>query len=272
MEVKGWRLYQYKLFSDELDRLIAEVERLRLSQPDNYKQHPITKRLAKIRELVLSEIPEDPSHERWLQGNTLGSDHRMWRRAKFGQNRFRLFFRYDSSAKVIIYAWVNSEKTLRKEGDKNDPYTHFQRSLRKGDPPRPVKQASLTAQPTSKESSDTNIKTTATTVKPHSNNSTESAIYTESQRIPSRVNPVENTGTKSIPSARTLAPESRVASAGGTGGDSQGPTSRAELSIANPSQKDLKVQDFSGVSGNRSVEFDPIVIETDMSQICVTSM
>jgi toxin YhaV len=38
-----------------------------------------------------------------------------WRRAKF-LSRFRLFFRYNSKAKVIIYAWVNEENTLRKAG------------------------------------------------------------------------------------------------------------------------------------------------------------
>ena len=30
--------------------------------------------------------------------------------------RFRLFFRFDSASKVIIYAWVNDENTLRKVG------------------------------------------------------------------------------------------------------------------------------------------------------------
>jgi toxin YhaV len=140
MEVNGWRLYQYKLLTDELNRLIAEVEKLRQSQPDEYKQHPKTKRLARIRELMLKEIPADPSHERWQQGNTLGPDFGLWKRAKFGQNRFRLFFRYDSSAKVIIYAWVNNASTLRKAGDKNDPYAVFEKGLQKGNPPSDLKE------------------------------------------------------------------------------------------------------------------------------------
>ena len=33
---------------------------------------------------------------------------RHWLRAKFGGGRFRLFFGYSSSAKIIIYAWVNT--------------------------------------------------------------------------------------------------------------------------------------------------------------------
>jgi|SRR5271163_3453446 len=135
MIVNGWRLYQYKLFSDELNRLVAEVKKLQQSQPATYKDHPKTKRLARIRELILKKLPADPAHERWNQGNTLGTEHQLWKRAKFGQNRFRLFFRYDGPTKVIIYALVKNENTLRKEGDKNDPYVIFAKGLRKGDPP-----------------------------------------------------------------------------------------------------------------------------------------
>lgn len=135
MKVNNWDLYQYKLFTVQLNKLTAEVEKLAQSQPDTYKEHTRTKRLARIKKLMLEEIPSDPGHENWNQGNTLGSEYRRWKRAKFGQNRFRLFFRYDSSRKVIIYAWVNDEKSLRKAGDKNDPYAIFKRGLQKGDPP-----------------------------------------------------------------------------------------------------------------------------------------
>lgn len=135
MKANGWDLYQYRLFTEQLDKLIDEVEKLRDAQPETYKEHGKTKRLTRIRKLMLEEIPADPASQNWNQGNTLGKDFRHWKRAKFGQNRFRLFFRYDGSRKVIIYAWVNDENTLRKEGDKNDPYAIFSRGLKKGDPP-----------------------------------------------------------------------------------------------------------------------------------------
>lgn len=135
MKVNGWSLYQYKLFTEQLNKLIGEVEKLRDNQPETYKEHGKTKRLARIRKLMLEEIPADPGSQNWHQGNTLGKEFRHWKRAKFGQNRFRLFFRYDGQHKVIIYAWVNDDKTLRKEGDKNDPYAVFSKGLRKGDPP-----------------------------------------------------------------------------------------------------------------------------------------
>lgn len=135
MEVKGWSLYQYKLFTEQLDKLEAEVEMLQRHHPATYKSHPKTKRLSRIKTLMLEEIPADPAHVQWNQGNTLGRDFKYWKRAKFGQNRFRLFFRYDNSAKVIIYAWVNDENTLRKAGDRNDPYAIFSKGLRNGEPP-----------------------------------------------------------------------------------------------------------------------------------------
>jgi toxin YhaV len=56
------------------------------------------------------------------------------RRAKF-LGRFRLFFRYSSKDRVIIYAWVNDQNTLRKAGGRNDPNAIFNSLLRKGRPP-----------------------------------------------------------------------------------------------------------------------------------------
>jgi toxin YhaV len=135
MIVNGWRLFQYKLFTNQLDNLAAAVKKLRQSQPNTYKEHPRTKRLARIRQLMLEEIPVYPAHERWYQGNTLGTEFRLWKRAQFGQNHFRLFFRYDRVSKVIVYAWVNDENTLRRAGDKNDPYALFAKDLKKGKPP-----------------------------------------------------------------------------------------------------------------------------------------
>ena len=56
-------------------------------------------------------VPSDPNREEYRQGNTMGTDFRHWRRAKIGR-RFRLFFRFDSKSRIIIFAWVNDENTL----------------------------------------------------------------------------------------------------------------------------------------------------------------
>lgn len=67
-------------------------------------------------------------------GNTLGVRYRHWRGARLGR-RFRLFFRYDAKAKVIVYAWANDRRTLRSTGSKSDPYSVFARMLARGNPP-----------------------------------------------------------------------------------------------------------------------------------------
>jgi toxin YhaV len=129
-----WRLFVHPAFSEPFDALVAEAGRLRANHPEGYEQHPKTKLLKRITDLILKEIPRDPGAAEYDLGNTLGPRHRHWRRAKF-LGRFRLFFRYSSKAGVIIYAWVNDENTLRKAGGSNDPYEVFSGLLRKGRPP-----------------------------------------------------------------------------------------------------------------------------------------
>ena len=64
----------------------------------------------------------------------MGPTFRHWRRAKIGR-RFRLFFRFDFKARIVIFAWVNGELTLRSSGAKTDPYIVFQKMLKSGYPP-----------------------------------------------------------------------------------------------------------------------------------------
>ena len=139
MEVNGWKLFEHILFKAEYDKLLAEVESLTLSQPKTFESHNTTKLLKRITVLISEEIPADPGNERLQQGKTLGAGYKHWKRAKFGKDRrYRLFFRYDQTKKVIIYAWMNNDKTLRKEGDKNDPYALFAKGLKNRRPPNNI--------------------------------------------------------------------------------------------------------------------------------------
>jgi toxin YhaV len=135
MQVSGWELFAQPLLLDQLERLIAAVERERAKKPKTYKSHANCKVLAAIHDLIFVTIPADPTRPDYRQGDTLGADRKHWFRAKFGGQRFRLFFRYDSRAKIIIYAWVNDTDTLRTYGSKNDAYAVFRKMLDKGDPP-----------------------------------------------------------------------------------------------------------------------------------------
>ncbi len=139
MEVNGWRLFQHPLFQRQFDKLLSDAERIQKEQPETFANHKTVKLLKRITDLITEEIPEDPAHSKFNQGNTLGTDYRHWKRAKFG--RYRLFFRFDAKTrqkgkgKAIVYAWVNDEKTLRKAGDKKDPYALFAKGLQQGKPP-----------------------------------------------------------------------------------------------------------------------------------------
>jgi toxin YhaV len=121
-------------FSQGREALIRTVEALAKRQPLTFRDHPKAKLLRRIQDLVLVEIPRDPNASEFQLGNTLGTACRHWRRAKF-LGRFRLFFRFSSAHKIIVYAWVNDETTLRKAGAGSDPYAVFNRRLQTGCPP-----------------------------------------------------------------------------------------------------------------------------------------
>ncbi len=139
MVVNGWRLYAHPLFEQQFRQLVEQVEALAAKDPVRYKELPAAKLLATINRYIRKTIPGNPGAAEFRQGNTLGSDNRHWFRAKFHE-RYRLFYRFSSREKVIIYAWVNDERTLRKSGSVTDPYHVFRAMLQAGDPPNTVEQ------------------------------------------------------------------------------------------------------------------------------------
>ncbi len=133
--VNGWTLYAHPLFLAQLERLTIAVERTQIRDPKRYASTADAKLLAAIRKLMLESIPIDPARPEFRQGGTLGRSRKHWFRAKFGAGRFRLFFRYSSTAKIIIYAWVNDSESLRTYGSKSDAYAVFKGMLDEGNPP-----------------------------------------------------------------------------------------------------------------------------------------
>lgn len=134
MIVNGWKAYVHPFFEDQLRRLEAQVASLAKSDPAGYRNQPAAKLLATIHRYIVEIIPRDPGAPEFRLGNTLGPDNRHWFRAKFHE-RYRLFYRFSSKEKVIVYAGVNDERTLRKSGSKTDPYRVFLAMLEAGDPP-----------------------------------------------------------------------------------------------------------------------------------------
>jgi len=133
--VNGWHLVAHPLFLEQLEKLTAEVGKTAAADPSNYKKTANAKLLAALRTIVFERVPQDPTIARYRLGNSLGDDYKNWFREKFGNGRFRLFFRYDSKSKIIIYAWVNDETTLRTYGSKSDAYKVFASMLDGGNPP-----------------------------------------------------------------------------------------------------------------------------------------
>jgi len=130
----GWWLLSWPGFQAQFDALVDSVDKLRDNDPNSYKGHPRTKLLATVVRIITQDVPRDPGHVDFRQGGTLGAAYTGWFRAKF-HARYRLFFRFDSQRKAIVYAWMNDEGGLRKEGDRNDPYNVFRRMLQRGKPP-----------------------------------------------------------------------------------------------------------------------------------------
>lgn len=132
MQRHGWTLLFHACVIEQLQKLQAAARRAQASEQADSNAN--VKLFPALSHLMLDVVPGDPSRDEYRQGNTLGPAHRHWRRAKIGR-RFRLFFRYDSKAKVIVYAWVNDEQTLRSSGSRSDPYAVFEKMLGRGHPP-----------------------------------------------------------------------------------------------------------------------------------------
>lgn len=135
MIIDGWTIFAHPLLLDQLERATAAIETAKAADPKGYRGTPQAKLLAMLVKLLFETIPADPARPDYRQGDTLGRARKHWFRAKFGTGRFRLFFRYDSKTKVIIFVWVNDERTLRSYGAKTDAYRVFKGMLDKGNPP-----------------------------------------------------------------------------------------------------------------------------------------
>lgn len=134
MQRYGWVLLFHDCIVQQLRTLQNAVECAEQRDPDGYTGNANVKLFRALSHAMLEIVPSDPTRDEFRQGNTLGPEYRHWRRVKIGR-RFRLFFRFHSRSKTIVFAWVNDQKALRKAGGSNDPYAVFTRMLERGQPP-----------------------------------------------------------------------------------------------------------------------------------------
>lgn len=132
--INGWTIYAHPQFLTQLEAYRQAVEAAKAKNPAGYQGTREAKLLAAIVKLAFEEIPKDPAAAQYRQGDTLGPKRKHWFRAKFFQ-QYRLFFRFDVAAKVIVLAWVNDDDTKRAYGSKTDAYAIFRKMLDRGNPP-----------------------------------------------------------------------------------------------------------------------------------------
>ncbi|MBB4065708.1 type II toxin-antitoxin system YhaV family toxin [Gellertiella hungarica] len=134
MKINGWTVLLHPLFVSALRQMMADVERDRRADPENYRQRRAAKLLAATRRMAFVEIPSNPADPRFRLGDTLGPAYRHWFRGKYVQ-QYRLFFRFHEKEKIIVLAWVNDEDTKRAYESRTDAYRVFSRMLERGRPP-----------------------------------------------------------------------------------------------------------------------------------------
>ena len=134
MQRHGWTLLFHACLAEQLQKLKGAADRAAATDADGFEGNANVKLFRALSHLIFETVPSNPARKEYRQGNTMGPNYRHWHRAKIGR-RFRLFFRYDSKAKLIVFAWINDEQTLRSTGSKKDPYAVFQKMLERGHPP-----------------------------------------------------------------------------------------------------------------------------------------
>lgn len=130
----GWSLHLHPLFDAQRAGLIELAAERHRHEPETWREARATKLLAAVEHIILELVPRNPVSPAFLLGNTLGAEHRQWRRVKFS-GRYRLFFRFSSEARAIAYVWMNDETTLGKAAARSDPYHVFRQMLARGEVP-----------------------------------------------------------------------------------------------------------------------------------------
>jgi toxin YhaV len=131
-DAHGWTILMHRLFLDKIEALTDVVERERAKDPHG-GPGPNAKLLGHLLDLMFDKIPQRPGDAIYRGGGSLPAG---WFRAKTGNGRYRLFYRFDSTARLIVYAWVNDEQSLRTYGSRTDAYAVFCDMVADDNPPK----------------------------------------------------------------------------------------------------------------------------------------
>lgn len=143
IEKHEWVIYFHPFFSEIYSDIRQKVINLKddlnenkISEDEFQKNYDVKifKALVKI---IYEIVPNNPGDKIFEQGKTLGDIGKGWRRVKGNglPDRYRLFFRFNTERKIIIFTWMNGRENLRQKGARTDCYTVFQKMLESGKPP-----------------------------------------------------------------------------------------------------------------------------------------
>jgi len=132
--VNSWRIFIHESLEKQLEKLAGSVAWMHVAEQTTSKNNRQKKVLKAIKRAMYESVPAAPGRAEHRLGHTIGREHTAWFRVKLLQ-QFRLFYRYDSVQKVIVYVWVNDAESLRAYGSKTDAYALFQKMLASGYPP-----------------------------------------------------------------------------------------------------------------------------------------
>lgn len=120
MQRHGWTLLFHEGLIEQLHTVQAGAVQASESEPQRLDGNANAKLFQALSHWVMDAVPGDPSRDAFRHCNIAEPAHSNWRCAKIGR-RFRLFFRYDARAKVIVFAalkdWAAVMAASRKRSD-----------------------------------------------------------------------------------------------------------------------------------------------------------
>ena len=103
MQRHGWTLLFHEGFIEQLRKVQAAARPGISSEPQRLDGNANVMLFQALSHWVMDAVPGDPSRDAFRHCNIAEPARSNWRCAKIG-GRFRLFFRYDARAKVIVFA------------------------------------------------------------------------------------------------------------------------------------------------------------------------
>lgn len=132
--INGWRIFVHQDLEAQISKIGKSVAGDLIAGEVTEMQGPRQKFLKAMGRAMREVIPARPGAAEHRLGRALGNQPEVWFRVKFLQ-QYRLFYRYDSVQKIILYVWVNDQESLRAYGSKTDAYAVFKKMLDSGNPP-----------------------------------------------------------------------------------------------------------------------------------------